>query len=99
MLYRVAQEALTNVEKHAEASAVKVVILRARGGVSLEVIDDGRAFDVDRFSNADVTHRLGLTSMRERVEMLGGRFGVVSTPGVGTTVRAEVSIGKKKVRK
>jgi signal transduction histidine kinase len=99
MLYRVAQEALANVEKHAGASEVHVVILRVRGGVRMEIIDDGNAFNVVRFSNAKLTHRLGLTSMRERVEMFGGRFSVVSTPGVGTTVRAEVSFGKNKMRK
>ena len=99
MLYRVAQEALTNVEKHARASGVSVVILKARGGVSLEIIDDGSAFDVACFSDANLTHRLGLTSMRERVEMFGGRFSIVSTPGIGTTVRAEVSFGKSKMRK
>jgi PAS domain S-box-containing protein len=99
MLYRVAQEALANVEKHANASAVKVVILRTRRLVSMEIIDDGKAFDVARSSDSNVTDRLGLTSMRERVEMFGGRFSVVSMPGMGTTVRAEVSFGKGRRRK
>jgi signal transduction histidine kinase len=99
MLYRVAQEALTNVERHAEATLVNVVILRARGRVSLEIIDNGKAFDVVRSSDSNLTGRLGLTSMRERVEMFGGRFSVVSTPGTGTTVRAEVPFGKNKIRK
>jgi PAS domain S-box-containing protein len=99
ILYRVAQEALANVEKHAEASAVNVLILKTRDGVSLEIIDDGKAFDVIRFSNANLPHRLGLTIMREHVEMLGGRFSVVSTPGIGTTVRAEISFGKNKMRR
>ena len=99
MLYRVAQEALTNVERHAEASEVNLNILRARGRVSMEIIDDGKAFDVARFSDANLTHRLGLTSMRERVEMFGGRFSIVSIHGKGTTVRAEVSFGKGKWRK
>jgi PAS domain S-box-containing protein len=99
MLYRVAQEALINVEKHAEATVVNVVILRSRGRVSMEIIDDGKAFDVVRSSDSNLTDRLGLTSMRERVEMFGGRFSVVSMPGMGTTVRADVSFGKSKVRK
>jgi signal transduction histidine kinase len=99
MLYRVAQEALTNVERHAEATLVNVVILRARGRVSLEIFDNGKAFDVVRSSDSNLTGRLGLTSMRERVEMFGGRFSIVSTPGTGTTVRAEVSFGKNKLRK
>jgi signal transduction histidine kinase len=96
MLYRVAQEALSNVEKHAKAKVVNVVILRDRSFVRMEIIDDGKAFDVSRSSDSNVTDRLGLTSMRERVEMFGGRFSVVSTPGIGTTVRADVSYGKKK---
>ena len=99
MLYRVAQEALTNVERHAEATLVNVVILRARGRVSLEIIDNGKAFDVVRSSDSNLTDRLGLTSMRERVEMFGGRFSIVSIPGTGTTVRAEVPFGKNKIRK
>jgi len=99
MLYRVAQEALTNVDKHAKASAVNVVILRVRGRVSMEIIDNGKAFDVVRSSDSNLTDRLGLTSMRERVEMFGGRFSIVSIPGTGTTVRAEVPFGKNKIRK
>jgi len=99
MLYRVAQEALANVEKHAGASGVSVVILRAGGNVSLEIIDDGRAFDVVRLAEGNSTRRLGLTSMRERVEMFDGRFSVRSTPGTGTTVRAEVPFVKNKPRK
>jgi PAS domain S-box-containing protein len=96
MLYRVAQEALANVEKHAGAGVVRVAILEDQGGVNLEIIDDGRAFDVVRLSDPNWTHRLGLTGMRERVEMFGGRFSVVSTPGKGTTVRAEVPFGKSR---
>jgi signal transduction histidine kinase len=99
MLYRVAQEALTNVEKHAEASLVKVDILKSRRLVSLEISDDGKAFDVVRSADPKWSRRLGLTSMRERVEMAGGRFSIVSVPGTGTTVRAEVSFGKKRQRK
>jgi signal transduction histidine kinase len=98
MLYRVAQEALTNVEKHAQASVVNLAIRKARSFVRLEISDDGKAFDVVRFSNSKVVDRLGLTSMRERVEMFGGRFSVVSIPGTGTTVRADVPFGKNKMR-
>ncbi|MBI4623122.1 MAG: PAS domain-containing sensor histidine kinase, partial [Verrucomicrobia bacterium] len=98
VLYRVAQEALTNVAKHAHASVVKVVILKARGGVCLEISDDGKAFDVGRLVSAKWTNRLGLIGMRERVEMVGGRFSVVSVPGTGTTIRAELPFGKNNRR-
>lgn len=95
MLYRVAQEALTNVQKHAKATEVSVILRKIRGGACLEIVDNGQAFDVGRLSDTSHTHRLGLTSMRERVEMFGGQFSVTSTPGTGTTVRAEVFSARK----
>ncbi len=60
----------------------------------LEIADDGKAFEVERLSSTQWSHRLGLTGMRERVEMVGGRFSVESAPGKGTTIHAEVPIGK-----
>lgn len=90
MLYRVAQEALINVARHAQATVVKVSILKTRGGVCMEIIDNGKAFDVERLSSARWSRRLGLTGMRERVEMVGGRFAIESTVGKGTTIRALV---------
>jgi signal transduction histidine kinase len=98
VLYRVVQEALTNVAKHAHASVVKVTIFKTRGGVSLEIADDGKAFEVGRLSSAAWGNHLGLHGMRERVEMVGGRFSVVSASGTGTTIRAEVPLGKNTLR-
>jgi len=98
VLYRVTQEALANVAKHARASVVKVLIMKAREGVCLEVSDNGKAFDTRRLSSAEWGDRLGLTGMRERVEMVGGRFSVESTSGEGTTIRAEVPFGKSGLR-
>jgi len=94
VLYRVAQEALINVAKHARASMVKVSLLKAGGCVCLEVADNGKAFKLARLSSPEWNNRLGLTGMRERVEMVGGRFSVVSSPGKGTTIRAMVPFGK-----
>jgi PAS domain S-box-containing protein len=94
VLYRVAQEALTNVAKHARASLVKVILLKVPGGVCLKITDDGKAFDVSYLSSAKWSNRLGLVGMRERVEMVGGRFSVASAPGSGTTIQAEVPFGK-----
>jgi PAS domain S-box-containing protein len=91
-IYRIAQEALVNIAKHARAKSVKVLLLKAPGGVCLEISDDGRAFDV----GAVLDTGLGLNGMRERAEMAGGRFSVVSTPGKGTTVRAEIPFGGRK---
>lgn len=90
VLYRVAQEALTNVAKHARATRVNVSIFKAPGGVCLEIADNGQAFDVRHLSSDASSKRLGMVGMRERVEMVGGHFRVVSKAGVGTTVQAEV---------
>jgi len=98
VLYRVAQEALVNVAKHAHAHEVNVTLKKIRGYVRLEIADDGKAFEVDRLSSVEWSHRLGLTGMRERVEMIGGRFSVKSTLGKGTTICAEIPIGKSKKR-
>jgi signal transduction histidine kinase/DNA-binding response OmpR family regulator len=86
-LYRVAQEALTNVVRHAAASQVEVVVTRHDDTVGVLVADDGRGFDATAALEKD---RLGLIGMRERVEMLGGRLSIESAPGQGTTVVAEI---------
>ncbi len=90
VLYRVAQEALINVAKHAQASLVKVRIQKLRHVICMEVKDDGKSFDVQRVLSAKRNKGLGLLGMRERVEMVGGRFTVESAPGKGTTIRAEI---------
>jgi len=88
VLYRVAQEALTNVGRHAQASRVEVSIRRVRKAVHIRIKDDGRAFDVDRIWRSRQSRRLGLLGMRERVEMVGGTLTVESAPGKGTAVHA-----------
>ena len=95
VLYRVAQEALINVTKHAQAHHVGVTLRLARGGVCLEITDDGKSFDVDLLSSPQWSRRLGLTGMRERVEMVNGVFSIVSKPGKGTTIRAVIPVGKE----
>jgi signal transduction histidine kinase len=95
-LYRVAQEALTNVVRHAQATHVAVSLRRVEGAVVLEIEDDGVAFDasgihVGRIGTLD---RLGLLGMRERVEMVGGGLEIDSARGRGTTIRAHVPLGK-----
>ena len=98
VLYRVVQEALTNVAKHAQASVVKVRIMKAPGGVCLEIADNGKAFDVSQLVSGQSGKRLGLIGMRERVEMVGGRFSVVSAPGKGTSIRAEIPWGESNLQ-
>jgi len=94
VLYRVAQEALVNVAKHAKARNVSVSLRLALAGVCLEVTDDGKSFDVELLSSPQWSQRLGLTGMRERVEMVNGVFSILSSRGKGTTIRAVVPVGK-----
>lgn len=90
VLYRVAQESLTNVIRHAHARHATVRIRRLRDAVSLVVRDDGKSFPAERLLASNTSKRLGLLGMRERVEMVGGKFSIESTPGRGTSVRAEL---------
>jgi signal transduction histidine kinase len=90
ILYRVAQEALTNVSRHAHASRVEVNIQKLANGVCMKITDNGRSFEVNRVLNAKGQKRLGLLGMRERVEMVGGQFGIESAPGRGTTITAQI---------
>lgn len=90
-LYRVAQEALANVARHAGASRVAVSITCFGDVVQMEIQDDGCGFDGAGQSRVDKASRLGLLGMEERIAMVGGSFHVESFPGQGTTVRATFS--------
>ncbi len=85
VLYRVLQEALTNVLRHAKAGHVRVSLRDRAPSVTLEVKDDGRGFDPEA-----PTRSFGLLGMRERVASVGGTLVLESGPGKGTLVRAEV---------
>ena len=87
-LYRIVQEALTNIVKHAGAQSVSIIIARKPGSVSVLVEDDGTGFDPESALNGG----LGLVGMRERIGLVGGRFNVESRPGSGTTLVAEVPL-------
>jgi len=92
-LYRVAQEALTNVRKHATSARAQVTLHRLDESVRLRVRDWGRGFRTDEVTNGGGPgERVGLSSMRERVALLGGSFKLHSEPGVGTEVVAEVPL-------
>jgi signal transduction histidine kinase len=84
-IYRVVQEALTNVAKHARAEQVAVKVIEAEDAVSVEVADDGVGFDPERRSEG-----FGIVGMRERVELAGGRIEIGSSQGGGTTVRVDL---------
>jgi signal transduction histidine kinase len=92
VLYRVAQEALTNVARHAQASAVEAKIQKLDGAVCMRIKDNGKGFSVERALRAKMSKRLGLLGMRERLEMVGGEFSVTSAPGKGTTILAQIPL-------
>lgn len=89
VLYRIVQEALTNVLKHAEARNVSVVLERKHGLTRLIVEDNGRGFDPDAAPGPG-GHHLGLLGIRERLSLLGGTLTVESAPGAGTTLFVQV---------
>ncbi len=90
VLYRVAQEALTNVACHAQASRVGVEVQRLGKNVCMKIRDNGISFDVEKALRPDNIPHLGLLGMRERVEMVGGKFAIESTVGKGTTLQVQI---------
>jgi signal transduction histidine kinase len=89
-MYRLVQEALTNVVKHAGASRVMVAVIEDDGTVQLSVTDDGAGFQTDAASEG-----FGLIGMRERVTLLGGELEFDSQFGVGTTVAARIPVQRR----
>ncbi len=93
-LYRVVQECLTNVMRHAQASEVSVVLERRAGYVTVIVEDNGCGFDVEAISTPK---RLGVRGMQERMELVGGTLEVESQLGAGTTIYARVPLDVPKL--
>jgi signal transduction histidine kinase len=87
-LYRIAQEALNNVARHAEAGHVDVRLTQVDGWTSLTICDDGLGFAID--ARTAMIGGFGLGSMRERAELLGGTLSVVSKPNEGVRLEARV---------
>ena len=94
VLYRVAQEALTNVARHANATSVTVNISHAGAMVHMDIHDDGKSFAVEKKLMAKSNKRLGLIGMQERIEMVGGALTIESTAGAGTQVRAKIPFNR-----
>lgn len=94
--YRIIQEALANVTKHAKASKVEIRIQRLARTISLQITDDGHGFEMEEIGHSSHGNRLGLLGMRERAEMIGGKFSVESSFGSPTTVRVIVNQENKK---
>jgi two-component system, NarL family, sensor histidine kinase UhpB len=92
-IYRVTQEALTNVTRHAGATAVELVVAEDEGGVELRISDDGRGFDpsvLPHVNSLTPGRGLGLIGMAERARLVGGELDVRSAPGGGTTITLRV---------
>lgn len=90
VLYRVVQEALSNVARHARASRATVRIMNRKGSLHMRISDNGAGFKESGNRRAKTSHRLGLLGMRERVEMVGGTFQVETSPGAGTTISVDL---------
>lgn len=86
-VYRLVQEAITNIQKHADASRIKLIINSTDKYVTVIIEDNGLGF-----SDSEKSSGIGMMNMRERVELLGGRFSVRSHPKQGTSIRAELAL-------
>ena len=87
-VFRIVQEALNNVCRHARASSVEITVLAAGSRISVRIRDDGRGFRTPR------PNGLGLIGMQERAESLGGKLSVDSKPGQGTTIEVSLPLPK-----
>src|SRR6185369_17984448 len=92
LAYRIVQESLTNIGKHAKATTVMVHLDTDDNQLRVEVEDDGQGFEAARAREYLRAGRVGLASMRERVELASGTFAVRSTPGRGTAVMASIPL-------
>jgi signal transduction histidine kinase len=92
VLYRVAQEALNNIARHAQATRAEVRIQKLDGAICMKISDNGRGFQQGNVLNAKKSTRLGLLGMRERLQMVGGDFTVTSAPGKGTIILAQIPL-------
>lgn len=99
-LFRIFQETLTNISKHAGATVVQVKIYRTETDIIFEVRDDGKGFELTNVLNRKFEKRgVGLTAMKERMNILNGNFDVKSNPGEGTVITFTIPKGDKEEKK
>jgi signal transduction histidine kinase len=92
-LFRIVQEAVNNIEKHAKAKSVKLQMRFQGGAVVLKIQDDGKGFDPkNQKAGKKMRHGLGLTNMRERALSLDGAYEIKSAPGNGTSIIVRVPL-------
>jgi signal transduction histidine kinase len=89
-LYRIAQEALHNIAKHASATQVTVYLMQQNGSLVLLIEDNGRGFDADGDHQADDGTGMGLMSMRERAALVGGQLEIESAADRGTSIYVRI---------
>jgi signal transduction histidine kinase len=90
-VFRIVQEALTNVVRHANASAVKISLAKVTRAVRVQIVDNGRGMTRDESARPS---SIGLLGMRERAELVGGRLAIVASPGKGTTIRLTMPVAR-----
>lgn len=99
-LYRVIQEGLNNINKHAEAENATIRLIASFPNIILRIEDDGKGFDPERRLTATIEEkRMGIQSMQERIRLLGGTFIIHSHPGEGTRIFIEVPYVKSECRR
>ena len=91
LIYRTAQESIRNVIKHAQAAKVLVRVRAGAGGVTLEVVDDGRGFSIDELRRRQQAGHVGLSLLEERVADAGATIVIESAPGRGTSIRLSLA--------
>ncbi|MBN2239366.1 MAG: GAF domain-containing protein [Dehalococcoidales bacterium] len=95
-VYRVVQEAITNIRKHAKATRVKLDVGFHEDGLQVEITDNGHGFNLSRTLDSAITvGHLGLLGMRQRADMLGGRMDIRTSEGVGTTISFDFPVGAR----
>lgn len=95
-IYRILQEALTNIAKHAQATQVDVTLAKQRGKIILVVADNGVGFEGEGKVDRNGYTALGIYGMRERLALLAGTFELKSSPGAGTTLIAEIPLRRRR---
>jgi signal transduction histidine kinase len=95
-IYRIVQEALTNVARHAKTDVVEVTIKLEGQLITVEISDQGQGFDLDQ---VDLSSHMGLNSMRERAYVVGGLMDIQTAPGSGTSIHAEIPLSGKVERR